>query len=63
MLLEEGSDVHFVEGTDGSGVGLVNVSERIKSFFGEASRLVLDSVQGQGTCLTIIISKEEAGQP
>lgn len=63
LLLEEGSDVHFVEGTDGSGVGLVNVSERIKSFFGEASRLVLDSVQGQGTCLTIIISKEEAGQP
>lgn len=44
------------------GVGLMNVSERIQSFFGGSSRLTVDSVQGQGTCLTILISKGAAGQ-
>lgn len=44
----------------GGGVGLYNVSERIKSFYGGASRLVLESTEGEGTCLTIIIPKGAA---
>lgn len=43
------------------GVGLFNVSERIKSFFGNDSKLILDSAQGDGTCLTIVIVKKDAG--
>ncbi|MMZ60924.1 Sensor histidine kinase YpdA [compost metagenome] len=54
--LTEGSDAHSVQEMEG-GVGLINVNERVKSFFGGASHLALDSEQGRGTCLTIIISK------
>ncbi|KWX74415.1 histidine kinase [Paenibacillus riograndensis] len=46
---------------NGGGVGLFNVSERIKSFFGGSSQLVIDSEQDRGTCLSIIISKEGTG--
>ncbi|CAM4002429.1 hypothetical protein GCM10007362_03460 [Saccharibacillus endophyticus] len=38
-------------------VGLVNVSERVKSFFGAGSELVLDSREGEGTSVTIRIAK------
>lgn len=60
-LLMGGSDVHSAQEMEG-GIGLINVNERVKSFFGGASRLALDSEQGRGTCLTIIISKGAAGQ-
>lgn len=40
------------------GVGLFNVSERIRSYFGGGAKLVLDSTQGCGTCLTIIVPKD-----
>ncbi|CAM4178593.1 histidine kinase [Paenibacillus alkaliterrae] len=42
------------------GVGLYNVSERIKSFFGGTSRLELASEREEGTSLTIIIDKRTA---
>lgn len=51
------------------GVGLFNVNERVKSFFGDGSKLILDSVLGEGTCLTIVIPKKlqkrigESGNP
>lgn len=45
-----------VDEMDG-GVGLFNVSERVKSFFGDDSKLTLESVPGEGTCLTIVIVK------
>ena len=38
-------------------VGLINVSERVKSFFGGRSKLVIDSRQGEGTVLTLRIEK------
>ncbi|WP_276358123.1 sensor histidine kinase [Cohnella caldifontis] len=41
-----------------SGVGLVNVNERIRSYFGGASRLEIASKAGQGTTLCVIIAKE-----
>lgn len=44
------------------GVGLLNVSERIQSFYGGTSRLAIDSEPGRGTSLTIIISKGAADQ-
>ncbi|MNO07535.1 hypothetical protein D3C81_2297720 [compost metagenome] len=44
------------------GVGLFNVSERIKSFFGGSSQLVIDSESDRGTCLSIIITKGGAGR-
>ncbi len=40
--------------TSGSGMGLYNVSERIKAYFGEDSVFELDSGQGEGTCFTLI---------
>ncbi|MDQ0899223.1 MULTISPECIES: sensor histidine kinase [unclassified Paenibacillus] len=45
--------------SEGGGLGLYNVSERIKSFYRGASRLELTSEQGKGTCLTIIIDKRD----
>lgn len=44
-------------------VGLVNVSERVKSFFGAESELVLESREGEGTTVMIRIAKgaEEPG--
>lgn len=59
-LLMGDSDNYSSRETEGGGVGLINVSERVKSFFGGASRLILDSEQGLGTCLTIIITKGAA---
>jgi len=41
------------------GVGLMNVNERIKSYFGEASRLEIESEQGVGTRLSVILVKRE----
>jgi len=40
-----------------AGVGLTNVNDRIKSFFGEESRLEIISEPGKGTCSRIIIVK------
>lgn len=47
------------EGEPCAGVGLKNVNERIKSYFGEASRLEIASEQGKGTCLSVILVKRE----
>ncbi|OWA37625.1 two-component sensor histidine kinase [Saccharibacillus sp. O16] len=42
---------------DGEGnVGLVNVSERVKSFFGEGSLLLLESREGEGTQVTLYVT-------
>ncbi|MEK4852977.1 sensor histidine kinase [Paenibacillus sp. FSL H7-0756] len=59
--LSRGEEVKAQDETEG-GVGLYNVSERIKSFYGGTSRLVLESEEGKGTCLTIILSKGAAEQ-
>ncbi|RED56321.1 sensor histidine kinase [Cohnella lupini] len=40
-----------------AGVGLRNVNERVKAFFGGQSRLEVFSEPGKGTCLRIIITK------
>lgn len=59
--LSRGEEVRTQEEAEG-GVGLYNVSERIKSFYGGTSRLELESEVGKGTCLTIILSKGAAEQ-
>ncbi len=41
------------------GVGLTNVNERIKAFFGGESRLEVFSEPGKGTCLRITIAKRK----
>lgn len=42
----------------GSGIGLVNVNRRIKIRFGDPYGLVIDSTQGVGTCVKIILPKQ-----
>jgi len=55
-------DTEIRQGTGGEGgVGLHNVSERVKSFYGGTSRIELASGMGEGTCLTIIIEKRTVG--
>ncbi|MHA6530113.1 sensor histidine kinase [Paenibacillus sp. BAC0078] len=54
--LAKGGDNRAVAENEG-GVGLFNVSERIKSFFGGSSQLLIDSGPDRGTCLSIIIAK------
>lgn len=58
--LSSGNDLKPVDGAEETGIGLYNVSERIKSFYGDASQLLIDSEPGKGTCLTIIIPKGAA---
>lgn len=43
--------------TSDSGHGLYNVSERIKSFFGERSGLQVDSREGEGTSCLLLLQK------
>lgn len=47
------------EDRTGGGVGLVNVNERIKSFFGDRSRIDIASEDGKGTTLCMIMTKRE----
>jgi two-component system sensor histidine kinase YesM len=47
----------FNESDFGDGVGLNNVNERIKAFFGQDSRLEVTSEEGKGTNMCIIIAK------
>ncbi|GIP49659.1 hypothetical protein J53TS2_32500 [Paenibacillus sp. J53TS2] len=49
---------HLTKGAESEGgVGLMNVNERIKSFFGGDSRLEVSSEPGKGTSLCIFITK------
>ncbi|MCA0755761.1 sensor histidine kinase [Paenibacillus sp. N4] len=59
-LLARGTDV-LPSGSDEGGLGLFNVSERIKAFYGGESRLELESEKGKGTTLTLyLLGKGEA---
>ncbi|MDF2921395.1 MAG: histidine kinase [Paenibacillaceae bacterium] len=40
-----------------SGIGLPNVYERLRMTFGESFRMVVDSEQGLGTCVTLYLPK------
>jgi len=44
-----------------TGIGVVNVERRLKLFFGEESRLVIESVRGVGTVMTIEIPEGQNG--
>jgi len=51
--------------SDLKGVGLINVNERLKLYFGSEYRLQIQSVPGEGTCITIkhpLLDEEEAGK-
>jgi len=44
--------------TQGSGHGIYNVSERIKTYYGEDSRLEVDSKPGEGTVFRLYLNKK-----
>lgn len=44
-----------------SGIGLVNVQERLKAFFGERSGITVTSEEGEGTVFALILEKERGG--
>ena len=44
--------------TEGSGHGVYNVSERIKTYYGEDSRLEIDSEYGEGTTYRLYLNKK-----
>ena len=48
-------------GAPGGGIGLVNVQERIKSYFGEDSGITADSSAESGTVFTLRLRKREGG--
>ncbi len=50
----------FKKSDEPAGVGLKNVNERVKGFFGGNSRLEIISEPGKGTCMRIIIEKRTA---
>lgn len=56
-LLAGGSDVKRSLGDENGSLGLLNVSERIQTFYGGSSRLELESEEGKGTILTLYMSK------
>ncbi|WP_373232743.1 sensor histidine kinase [Cohnella sp.] len=47
--------------TEGTGIGLSNVSERIKAFFGMESGITITSTAGEGTICTLILALKEDG--
>nr|WP_314460140.1 sensor histidine kinase [uncultured Clostridium sp.] len=49
------SDEVHVTSTKGSGIGVKNVNERIKLYFGESYGLTIDSEPDEGTAITILL--------
>lgn len=43
----------------GSGIGIKNIHERLRQFYGREFSLNIDSMQGQGTAVTITVAKLE----
>jgi len=43
----------------GSGIGIKNIHERLRQFFGDEFRLDIDSMRGRGTRITISVAKIE----
>ena len=39
-------------------IGLRNVNRRLKLYFGEAYGLIVDSTEGRGTVVTVILPRE-----
>lgn len=56
-LLTRGPDAKAIPSDEG-GLGLYNVSERIKAFYGGESRLEIESERGKGTTLTLFLLKK-----
>lgn len=56
-LLTRGLDAKAIQSDEG-GLGLYNVSERIKAFYGGESRLEIESERGKGTTLTLFLLKK-----
>ncbi len=50
-----------VGGTDTGGIGLKNVNERIKMYFGESYGLNIDSTMGKGTLISIMLPIQQDG--
>jgi hypothetical protein len=49
--------------SQGNGIGLRNVNERLRVIYGANYQLQLDSVPGEGTCARIVIPELEAPGP
>jgi len=46
----------------GSGIGIKNIRERLKQFYGDDFSLDIDSMQGRGTTVTITVAKLEPAE-
>ncbi|MFS0724867.1 sensor histidine kinase [Paenibacillus sp. 1P07SE] len=57
QVLEGQVDIGQLASSDG-GHGLYNVSERIKAFYGDGSRLSIASSEGEGTVIRLYLSKK-----
>jgi two-component system LytT family sensor kinase len=40
-------------GTQGAGIGMANISERLQVLYGDAARMTIDSQEGKGTLVRI----------
>ncbi len=60
--MDEETALHLVRKTDnstgGSGIGLANVDQRIKLYYGEEYGVKIESVEFEGTKVTLTIAKE-----
>ena len=45
------------EGTAGKSYGLINVNNRIRLLYGEDAGITIQSREGKGTCVTIILTQ------
>ena len=68
MLPHEGSPAEQVaalvshEPSDRTGIGIKNVNDRLKIYFGEAYGLTIESEPDVGTCVTVRMPKLTGGQ-
>jgi len=50
-----GMNVEKKEGTNGTGIGMANVAERLQVLYGDSAKLTIDSTRGKGTLVKIIL--------
>ncbi|NMO94910.1 sensor histidine kinase [Paenibacillus lemnae] len=55
LKLQGGSSYADLASSKGTGIGVGNVAERVKAYFGSESEMLVTSVEGEGTTFTLIL--------
>ncbi len=62
MTRQEQQSVWEPSGKKSSGIGLANVRDRVRQFYGENHDVTLTSARGEGTEVELLIKKQVPGE-